>query len=102
MADISHEKDSHNMIKQLEKICTKAEIEDIKNSWLELKTQGMLNESMISSITDHYLLCALGKFDIIVGNPPWVDWKSLPSVHREKIKNACISRKQQWANGFTN
>jgi hypothetical protein len=35
----------------------------------------------------------LGKFDIIVGNPPWVDWKNLPSGYREKIKSLCISRK---------
>jgi len=35
----------------------------------------------------------LGKFDIIVGNPPWVDWRSLPSGYREKIKSLCISRK---------
>ena len=35
----------------------------------------------------------LGKFDIIVGNPPWVDWRSLPSGYRDKIKSLCISRK---------
>lgn len=29
----------------------------------------------------------------IVGNPPWVDWKSLPSGYRERIKSLCISRR---------
>ncbi len=45
-------------------------------------------------ILSNYLTTAnLGKFDIIVGNPPWVDWKSLPSGYRERIKSLCISRK---------
>lgn len=35
----------------------------------------------------------LEKFDLVVGNPPWVDWKSLPSGYRDKIKSLCISRK---------
>ena len=42
----------------------------------------------------NYLSTAvLGEFDIVVGNPPWVDWKSLPSGYRERIKTLCISRK---------
>ena len=42
----------------------------------------------------NYLSTAvLGEFDIVVGNPPWVDWKSLPSGYRERIKSLCISRK---------
>lgn len=45
-------------------------------------------------ILSNYLTTAnLGKFDIIVGNPPWVDWKSLPSGYRDRIKALCISRK---------
>ncbi len=45
-------------------------------------------------ILSNYLTTAnMGKFDIIVGNPPWVDWKSLPSGYRERIKSLCISRK---------
>lgn len=44
-------------------------------------------------ILANYLSTAnLGKFDIIVGNPPWVDWKSLPSGYRDRIKGLCISR----------
>lgn len=45
-------------------------------------------------ILANYLSTAnLGHFDIIVGNPPWVDWKSLPSGYRERVKGLCISRK---------
>jgi hypothetical protein len=45
-------------------------------------------------ILSNYMSTAnLGKFDIIVGNPPWVDWKSLPSGYRDKVKSLCISRR---------
>lgn len=45
-------------------------------------------------ILSNYLTTAnLGKFDIVVGNPPWVDWKSLPSGYRDRIKLLCISKK---------
>lgn len=44
-------------------------------------------------IIANYLTTAnLGKFDVIVGNPPWVDWKNLPSGYRDRIKSLCISR----------
>ena len=43
-------------------------------------------------ITNFLSTANLGKFDLVVGNPPWVDWKSLPSGYREKIKSLCISR----------
>lgn len=44
-------------------------------------------------ITNYLTTANIGKFDIIVGNPPWVDWKSLPSGYRDKIVSLCISRK---------
>ncbi|MEM4772847.1 MAG: N-6 DNA methylase [Nanoarchaeales archaeon] len=28
----------------------------------------------------------IGKFDYVVGNPPWVHWSNLPETYREKIK----------------
>lgn len=101
MSDVSDDKNNESLIKQLSKICTEDETEEIKEDWIELKKQGMLSDSMISTITDYFLLCALGKYDMVVGNPPWVDWKSLPSVHREKIKSACITRKLFSGDGRT-
>jgi hypothetical protein len=43
-------------------------------------------------IIKNYLITAvIGDFDIIVGNPPWVDWKNLPLVYRERIKTTvCV------------
>ena len=34
----------------------------------------------------------LGKFEVIIGNPPWIDWKNLPTGYREKIKALCIKK----------
>lgn len=34
----------------------------------------------------------LDRADIIVGNPPWIDWKTLPAGYRERIKGLCVSR----------
>ncbi|NLK26775.1 MAG: N-6 DNA methylase [Clostridiales bacterium] len=44
-------------------------------------------------ITNFLTTANIGRFDVIVGNPPWVDWKSLPSGYRDRIKSLCISRK---------
>jgi hypothetical protein len=30
-----------------------------------------------------------GKFDYIVGNPPWVRWSRLPEAYRERVKPTC-------------
>ena len=44
-------------------------------------------------ILSNFLTTAcLGKFDIIIGNPPWIDWKNLPEGYRERIKSLCIDR----------
>lgn len=34
----------------------------------------------------------VGPFTNIIGNPPWVDWKSLPSGYREKVKSLCVDK----------
>lgn len=43
-------------------------------------------------ITNFVATSQIGPFDTIIGNPPWIDWKSLPSGYREKIKNLCIDK----------
>lgn len=30
-----------------------------------------------------------GKFDLIIGNPPWVRWSKLPEMYRERAKPTC-------------
>lgn len=34
----------------------------------------------------------IGPFTNVIGNPPWIDWKSLPSGYREKVKSLCIDK----------
>ncbi|WP_254492604.1 Eco57I restriction-modification methylase domain-containing protein [Bartonella sp. B1099] len=43
-------------------------------------------------ITNYLTTSKIGMFDIVVGNPPWVDWKNLPSHYREKIKSLGITK----------
>ncbi len=52
-------------------------------------------------ITNYLSTASIGKFDVVAGNPPWVDWKNLPSNYREKIKDICISRKLFSGDGLT-
>lgn len=35
---------------------------------------------------------SIGNFDVIVGNPPWIDWKNLPTNYRNQIKSLAINR----------
>lgn len=37
-------------------------------------------------------IATLSKFDFIIGNPPWIDWKSLPDGYRTTLKNIAIER----------
>ncbi|WP_338844932.1 Eco57I restriction-modification methylase domain-containing protein [Clostridium perfringens] len=54
----------------------------------------MLNKGFsnawIKSIFSILKTRTIGKFDIIVSNPPWIDWKVLPDGYREILKKACI------------
>ncbi|WP_334179398.1 N-6 DNA methylase [Pseudoxanthomonas sp.] len=53
-------------------------------------------------IISNFLTTAnLGRFDAIVGNPPWIDWKNLPQGYRERIKQLCIDRRLFSGDGIT-
>lgn len=43
----------------------------------------------------------LGRFDAIVGNPPWIDWKNLPKGYRERITELCVDRHLFSGDGIT-
>lgn len=43
-------------------------------------------------LTNFLVTGSLDPFESIVGNPPWIDWKNLPSGYRERIKQLCIDR----------
>ena len=46
----------------------------------------------IRIVTNFMLIARLEKFDIIVGNPPWVKWEHLPALYAQKIKTECTIR----------
>jgi len=52
-------------------------------------------------ITNFLITANIGKFNIIIGNPPWIDWKNLPSGYRNRIKSLCIDRKLFSGDGRT-
>ena len=81
------------LICHLDKLCeNEMELSSITESWCELKSQGLITPAVINSMINSFMLCNIGKFDMVVGNPPWVDWKTLPSVHRENKKEVCYAR----------
>lgn len=85
--------DEETLNRQLNKLCNnEIELNEINESWQELREKGLITPAVINSMINSYLLCNIGKFDLIVGNPPWVDWKTLPSVHRENKKDTCYAR----------
>lgn len=77
---------------------------DIDNSQVILDKLRILSDKFVeleerdwngiwARIVTNFLTTAnLGKFDMVVGNPPWIDWKNLPAGYRDRIKSLCLSR----------
>ncbi len=81
------------LIKRLDNLCeNEMELKEITSSWCELKARGLITPAVINSMINSFMLCSIGRFQMVVGNPPWVDWKTLPSVHRENKKEVCYER----------
>jgi methylase of polypeptide subunit release factors len=75
-------------------------IEKLVNDLVELERRNW-NGIWARIIANFLTTVNLGKFDIIVGNPPWIDWKNLPSGYREKIKSLCIDKQIFSGDGMT-
>ena len=43
-------------------------------------------------ITNFMMVARLNRFDMIVGNPPWVKWEHLPAAYTRRIKEFCDVR----------
>lgn len=52
-------------------------------------------------VTNYLTTASLGHFDLVVGNPPWVDWKNLPDGYRKRIIDICIGRNLFSGDGIT-
>lgn len=85
--------DDETLINRLNRLCeNEIELKEITASWCELKARGLITPAVINSMINSFMLCNIGRFQMVVGNPPWVDWKTLPSVHRENKKEVCYER----------
>lgn len=51
----------------------------------ELDTQG-INGIWARIIKNAFAPLFQGRFDYVVGNPPWVNWESLPGDYRQETK----------------
>lgn len=68
----------------------KSNINELSDTLIYLEENNW-NGIWVRIIKNYLITATLNDFDIIVGNPPWVDWKNLPSNYRDKIKNTvCI------------
>lgn len=66
-------------------------IELLTENLVDLERKGW--NGIWARILSNFLSTAcLGRFTGLVGNPPWIDWKNLPSGYRERVKAMCIDR----------
>ena len=66
-------------------------ISELTDSLVELEKNGW-NGIWARIISNFLTTACLGRFSVVIGNPPWIDWKNLPEGYRERIKGMCIER----------
>jgi len=59
---------------------------DLYNKLLDLERQGK-DKVWVSILRNAFAPILKGKFDYVIGNPPWVGWESLPEQYREVSKS---------------
>ena len=66
-------------------------IAELTNRLIELEENGW--NGIWARILSNFLTTAcLGRFSVVIGNPPWIDWKNLPEGYRNRIKATCIDK----------
>lgn len=66
-------------------------ISEMTASLVELERNGW--NGIWARILSNFLTTAcLGRFSVVIGNPPWIDWKNLPEGYRNRIKDMCVER----------
>ncbi|MGN7190487.1 Eco57I restriction-modification methylase domain-containing protein [Curtobacterium sp. SAFR-003] len=66
-------------------------IRDLANQLVELE-ENEWNGIWPRIIADFLTTGAIGRFDVVVGNPPWIDWKNLPENYRKSLVELCVER----------
>ena len=59
---------------------------ELYNKLLEFERQGK-DHTWLSVLRNAFAPLLKGKFDFVVGNPPWVSWENLPKQYREISKD---------------
>jgi len=72
-------------------IDTKRNINLLAKKFIELE-KNEWNGIWARIVTNFLTTANLGDFDVVVGNPPWIDWKNLPEGYRDRIKGLCVDR----------
>jgi type I restriction-modification system DNA methylase subunit len=67
-------------------------LRELYNKLLDLERQGK-DSVWISVLRNAFAPLLKGKFDFVVGNPPWVNWENLPKQYREISKGLWNSEK---------
>ncbi len=83
-----------------ERDIVKTKLHDLADKFVEFESK-QWNGIWARIITNYLTTSKIGHFDIVVGNPPWVDWKNLPSQYREKIKALNITKTIFSGDNFT-
>ncbi|MCX6844839.1 MAG: SAM-dependent DNA methyltransferase, partial [candidate division WOR-3 bacterium] len=60
-------------------------LSDLYSRLAELHRQGM-NGLWARLLKNNFAPFTIGRFHFVVGNPPWVNWESLPDAYRDSIK----------------
>ncbi|MEM4959854.1 MAG: N-6 DNA methylase, partial [Nanopusillaceae archaeon] len=80
--------DFKNRIKYVFKDISNSELDVLTRFYatlLKLEEEGK-NDVWVSIIRNAFAPMLKGKFDYVVGNPPWVNWENLPEEYRETSK----------------
>ncbi len=62
-----------------------ANLRTLYEQMLDLHRRG-LNGLWAQLLKNNFAPLAIGQFDYIMGNPPWVNWENLPDGYRQEIK----------------
>lgn len=41
-------------------------------------------------VRNYFWSATAGKFDVVIGNPPWVRWSKLPELYRDRVRPTCL------------
>ncbi|MBA4285799.1 MAG: hypothetical protein C0434_09745 [Xanthomonadaceae bacterium] len=69
----------------------KEKLESLADQIIELERKEW-NGIWARIIGNFIATACIGPFSNIVGNPPWIDWKSLPAGYRDKVKALCVDK----------